>query len=144
MTAIYNCDIIKIPMKPELLARVIKIIAKTGEKAILVDTISQEPFVIMGLDSYERIAVCSQIKLEKDPNSVEDLTQNSAGGIMARGEESSILPQRDICSEPKRFVSATGIDPDVALLKESRNMSAGEWGGDETAADERYYMEPAE
>ena len=104
-------------MKPELLARILKIIEKTEEKVIICDPISEVPFVIMGLDSYEKIAGFSQILAVKTVKPEGGLTQNPEAGK---------------------------IDPDLALLKESRNMIAGEWGGDEKVEDDQYYMEPAE
>lgn len=104
-------------MKPELLARILKIIAKTGEKVIICDPVLEVPFVIMGLDSYEKIAGFSQISAVKTMKSEGGLTQNPEAGK---------------------------IDPELALLKESKNMVAGEWGGDEKVEDDQYYMEPAE
>jgi len=104
-------------MKPELLARILKIIAKTGEKVIIVDPVSEVPFVIMGLESYERIVGFSHIQAVKTAKPEGGLTQNTEAGK---------------------------IDPDLALLKESKNMVAGEWGGDEKVEDDQYYMEPAE
>ncbi|MBI2552339.1 hypothetical protein HYW17_03525 [Candidatus Uhrbacteria bacterium] len=107
-------------MTPEILAKIMGIIAKTGERVIVVDSISGASFALMNIDEYERLAMRSGPIVkgpELSPLRPPSLTENKASGI---------------------------IDPDLALWKETRQTGAGEWGGDGAAEEDRYYMEPAE
>lgn len=63
-------------MKPEILAKILRIIGKTGEKLVILDENSGNSFVIMGLDAYEK--VCSV----KKQDSLADLTENKGSGII--------------------------------------------------------------
>lgn len=101
-------------MKPEILAKILRIIGKTGEKVVVVDENSGNSFVLMGLDAYEKAC------LGEKSTALPDLTENKGSGM---------------------------IDPDLALLAETRESSTGDWGGgtDPIAEEEdRYYMEPTE
>ncbi len=42
-------------MTPEILAKVMRIIEKTGDRVIVIDPASGAPFALMNLDEYERL-----------------------------------------------------------------------------------------
>ena len=101
------------------------IIAKTGERVIVVDEKSGTPVVLMNLDEYETIVALAPRIPQAAPLSaptpvstvgMAHLTQNPGSGM---------------------------IDPDLALFNENKKMPTGDWGGDEPEED-RYYMEPTE
>lgn len=102
-------------MTPEILAKIMGIIAKTGEKVIVIDPKTEQPFVVLGLDQYE--GILSQGLGAPKGASVRDLTRGSDPGI---------------------------IDPDLAIWRESKDAAQGDWGGDEATEEDRYYMEPTE
>lgn len=103
-------------MKPEIFAKIMQIVRKRGERVIVIDPQSGDPFVIMNLEEYERLGPNTG-PLEKSRN-LKDLTPNTAPGI---------------------------IDPDLALWQEAQKTAkGGDWGGDEANEQDRYYIEPAE
>lgn len=91
-------------MTPEILAKIMGIIAKTKERVIVVETQSNSPFVLMNLDEYEKMAIPA-------------LTANPGQGM---------------------------IDSDSAIKQEAASQASSDWGGDETAEEDKYYMEPAD
>ena len=111
-------------MKSEILAKIMRIIAKTGDRVIVVDPVSGMSFALMNIDEYERLVLrpgqsaSQSVKgLELNPIRPASLTENQAPGM---------------------------IDPDLALWKETRNSGAGEWGGDDGVEEDKFYMEPVE
>ena len=103
-------------MTPEILAKIMGIVAKKGERVIVIDPKSGTPFVLMGLDEYEKLG--QESASPSKPAFNPTLTQNQGGGM---------------------------IDPDLALSVERKKaLIGGDWGGDEEKEEDRYYMEPAE
>lgn len=90
-------------MTPEILAKILGIIAKTGEKVVVVDPQTGAPFVIMGLDGYQ--ALIDGRKSGIDTPGRPPLTGSSPSGM---------------------------IDPDLSFSQETKAMGGGQWGGDET------------
>lgn len=107
-----------LPMTPEILAKIMGIIAKTGERVVVIDPRSGTPFCLMNLDEYEKMANRAPVApvLPPPQKDVQSLTQNKGEGI---------------------------IDPELALLKGVGIRPTEGWGGDESEED-RYYMEPAD
>ncbi|OGL85106.1 hypothetical protein A3H11_03575 [Candidatus Uhrbacteria bacterium RIFCSPLOWO2_12_FULL_47_10] len=104
------------------------IIAKTGERVIVVDPKSGAPFALMGLDEYERLVVNpvrSRARAEGTSPS------RTAGAATSNGT--------DLTQNP----GAGMMDPDLALLQEAKQIKS-DWGGDEEKEEDRYYMEPTE
>ncbi len=110
-------------MKPEILAKIMGIIAKTGDRVIVVDAASGASFALMNIDEYERLVMrpSSTLSIVKPPELAPvyppSLTENKGPGM---------------------------IDPDLALWKETHNTASGDWGGNESVEEDRYYMEPTE
>ena len=122
-------------MTPEILAKIMGIIAKTGERVIVIDPRSNTPFVLMNLDEYEKMTISGVIS-RSEGEKTGYITTPNAGPIFSSGFQSvgQHLTQN----------KGTGIiDPELALLNEAKKVPTGDWGGDETEED-RYYMEPAE
>lgn len=91
------------------------IIAKTGEKVIVVDGKTGEAFVLQSLTEYEK-SVSLKANLEHKP-AVQSLTASPRLG---------------------------SIDTDAAILQEVKKTGTNDWGGDEVVEEDRYYMEPTE
>lgn len=103
-------------MTPEILAKIMGIVAKGGERVIVVDPTLGVPITLMKLDEYEKLVDANSGGREKVPAGPQ-LTAPASPGM---------------------------IDPDVALWAEAAK-GAGEWGGDAAEEEEdRYYMEPTE
>src|SRR3989338_4914556 len=97
-------------MTPEILAKILRIIAKTGEKVVVVDPGTGLPFVVMGFDGYEAL-----ITREKpvQAHQLKGLDQGSRVPLTG--------------SAPPGM-----IDPDLAFLEETKASAKGDWGGDES------------
>lgn len=46
-----------LPMKEETLKRLLSLIEKTGDRLVITDPAGEQPFVLMGLDHYEKLVV---------------------------------------------------------------------------------------
>jgi len=103
-------------MNTGILAKILGIITKTKERLIVLDPQSGAPFVVMSLDEYEK------------------LTIQGHEGVSKAQEAGQLTP---------REASGT-IDPDLALWREAKRGAVGEWGGDDGAEEDRYYLEPTE
>lgn len=122
LTVFFVYGILKAPhthMNPEILAKILKIAQKTGEKVIFVDSTSGAPFVLMDLTAYESLLDSQKPaqKADLDRPVNPPLTGSGSSGI---------------------------IDPDLAFLKETKAVSQGEWGGDDNSEEDKFYMEPVE
>jgi hypothetical protein len=104
-------------MTPEILAKIMGIVAKGKERVIVVDPASGAPFALLNLEEYSALVDKGSPASEKAVPEPQ-LTGASGPGI---------------------------LDPDLALLQEAKRGAVGDWGGDEEEAEEdRYYMEPTE
>lgn len=104
-------------MTPEILAKIMGIVAKGGERVIVIDPRSGTPVVLLNLEAYEKMVFQGVSNTHQASQGV-NLTPSKGPGI---------------------------LDPDLALWQEAAK-GAGGWGGDEPEEKEedRYYMEPTE
>lgn len=103
-------------MKPEILAKIMGIIAKGKERVIVIDPASNAAFAILGLDEYEKLV-------------------SQGNGSAGSGAKAGQLTQK---------IESGMIDPDLAIWQEAKRAAQGDWGGDEGKEEDRYYMEPTE
>lgn len=106
-------------MTPEILAKIMGIVGKTGERVIVVDPASGIPVVLLNLDEYEKLRPAPAANPIQPPVSspVPNLTASKPFG---------------------------SIEPDLAVWQEAQKSARGDWGGDEDKEEDRYYMEPTE
>ena len=99
------------------------IIAKTGERVIVIDPRSGTPFALMNLEEYEKMV--NYTPLEPPPAPMAPAVFKATAPLTPNKVESI-------------------IDPELAIIKgmQTRPPTDG-WGGDENDED-RYYMEPAD
>lgn len=106
-------------MTQEILAKIMRIIAKTGDRVIVVDPATGAPFALMNLDEYEQLVGSSQKGAQKEANYeplTAPLTTSQGSGI--------IDPDFTPWKTPVQSVEAA---PPAAEVEE-----------------DRYYMEPTE
>ncbi len=123
-------------MNPEILAKIMGIIAKTGERVIVIDPKSGAPFAILSLDEYEKLAIQPKMAVLKgiDPVPFQEYNKTSVVQEERGGAGNPLLTQKR---------TSGMIDPDLGLSAGSPFIPAADLGVDEIEQD-RYYMEPAE
>lgn len=125
-------------MNPEILAKIMGIIAKTGERVIVIDPKSGAAFAILSLDEYEKRIITPKTAVLKGIDSIK----TSASDTNNSGFERA-FPQ-GVDNSPLTQKRTSGIiDPDLALSSGAPFSPAVDLGVDEIEQD-RYYMEPAE
>lgn len=105
-------------MNPEILAKIMGIIAKTGDRVIVIDSKTGIPFALMSLDQYEKLILPPKptVLAELDKPLSTPLTAPQASGM---------------------------IDPAIPpWIKPGHG--GDDWGGNEEKDEDRYYMEPTE
>lgn len=122
-------------MNEGTIRRLLGIVEKTGDKVIVTDPAGEHPYVLMGLDQYERM-----IGGEKKSEKVEDKP------IMAPVPKTSTKPQ----TPPWRAkLGLDAVEPPVQdLFKASSRAkiptASVEEPAMETEGEEQFYLEPLE
>ena len=123
-------------MNPEILAKIMGIIAKTGDRVIVIDPKTGTPFALMSLDQYENLVMPGKgpVLGGVDPAPFQEYHNSVVGQDERRGAG----------NQPLTSPQASGmIDPAIAPWAKAVR-GGDDWGGNEEKDEDRYYMEPTE
>ena len=125
-------------MTPEILAKIMGIIAKTGERVIVIDPKSGSPFAILSLDEYEKLIFQPKTSVLKG---IDHIKTSAMSGNFSGFERA--FPQ-GLDNLPLTHKQPSGmIEPDLTPKGDMPPGIGIDAGLDEIDQD-RYYMEPTE
>mgnify|MGYP001569094850 FL=1 len=123
-------------MNPEILAKIMGIIAKTGDRVIVIDPKTGTPFALMNLDQYEKLVLPPKPPALAgfDPAPFQEYHNSTVGQDERRGAG----------SPPLTVPPASGMIDSVIPPWVKPARGEDDWGGNEEKEEDRYYMEPTE
>ncbi|MDO8599449.1 MAG: hypothetical protein Q7S02_05040 [bacterium] len=119
-------------MDPQLLSHLLQLAARTGDRLIVVDPASPQPFVLMGIAQYEALVGGSSHVIPAG-TTVQDVSAFTPDPVVARANAE--LAAWRATSQP--VSPATDLPATVAGFAPEPLQSA-------TTDDERFYVEPLE
>jgi len=125
------------------LKRIIKLIKKTGDRFIVTDADYELPYVVMSLDSYEKIILTEKVD---EPVSEEmselQLLEKINNDIAVWKSQQEKVPQTVSNFVPEEKKEVSSVEEVVTPLVENSVESAPT--KEEGAVEDHYYFEPLE